>query len=141
MSKDKVNTLVETLLEKVNRLEDFSLEHAPDVCKELIKVKIVRCQNGMIEAGIVLAIALPVFITCLIYGMDFKEVQDSWGTMKAVYQNTEAVGILCGVFGFISTLATIISFIALLSEALKIREINAGHKYHILKDLSNMVGK
>ncbi len=131
MSEDKKDTIKELLNDSISeiiirlkKVENFTLEHAPDVCKEIIAQKILQEKHqGIINLLIVgLMIVLIAGFTIAMTAIAAQWAYITFGIGIAI------AGIACMVGGFES-----------LTNFLNMKEIEVAPKLEILRSLRRLI--
>lgn len=130
---EKLNNIYSTLIDRIEKVENFTLEHAPDVCKELVARKTTNYQNQAIRDGLASITALGIALSCyflLIYGIELKA--------SGQYSN-EIVCILSSIGLVLAFMATVINAHCTLSSLLELREIKVSQKLIVLEGLKRLI--
>ena len=125
--KDLLHTSISTILDKLDKIENFTLEHAPDVCKEVYTLKIVECKNEVILYG------YWVTVSALLLGGSCYINHLLWGQYDYV------PSIFALIIACISSVGVFVNLCSMLRELLCIKEITASPKYHIIKELRSLL--
>ena len=127
--KDIARQIIESTLERLDKLEDFTIEHAPEICKELIAEREARINQDMFEA---IAIGVPCLIVTafLVYLLLFVKIDYDYRV------TTQAISIVVLFFSFVGTLAAIGCFITAVGNS---RVLKAAPKVFVLRELRNFL--
>ncbi len=127
--KEILSRLVTTLIKKVEATEEFVLDHAPEICKEIVGVEKVKIQNNIILFG------LGVFFSCIIGFVSYHNAaiipEGRYGITNdaiAIYMITTLSFSLFCIF-----------FSILIDNILSLRIITVGPKILILRKLSGLI--
>lgn len=122
--------MFETLIDRIEKVENFTLEHAPDICKEIVKHRIVTLQNKLIVSGLVLFLSIiGLTVTGVLVNMGYNAERYS----EAPYY------ISAVIIGALSAIGAIAGFFESLENFLKLREIKVSEKLVVLKGLSDLI--
>ena len=115
--EDLVNELIGATIDRLEKIESFTLEQAPDLCKEIVLAEKVRIENLIIMASIPTLPLIMGAAGCLV-GVD---------DIHARYLLVS----LCGILALLSGGMTI-------EYALSLRVLKAAPKAFILQKLRGM---
>ena len=68
-NKDLVNELIGATIDRLEKIESFTLEQAPDLCKEIVLAEKVSIENSIIVASIASFLFIMAAVGCLV-GVD-----------------------------------------------------------------------
>ena len=122
--KDKLTTVVNALVTRLEKAESFALEQAPDVCKEIIAEK-----TAILKFDILAQLALFVLLAAMsiLSAKLLPEAKSNW--------NPDPNWVFCAIFGAVF-FAPLISAYYDLKSAISLR---AAPKLTILRELRNLV--
>jgi len=122
--ESRIASMYDVLAQKVEKMENFTIEQAPDVCREIVEVEVVRLQNEAIKGivSFVFSLIALVSIAFLVHGVDNPGVQ----AIAAAIFVASLIFLVSG------------SFLAL-DSILKMREVLAGKKLAVLKGLRKLM--
>ena len=123
--KDIAKQIIESTLERLDKLEEFTLEHAPDLCKELIAERETRLKTDMLES-IVIGGACLIATGFLIYLLVFA---------KLPYDYRVAVQAISALVLFFSLSGAVTAMVSLLSTIGDLRVLKAAPKVFVLREL------
>ena len=128
-TKDVLQNMLEDLVNEVKKVKNFTLEHAPDVCKEIVKVKAMGYYHDAVQEILVgIMILIPSTILFI--------------TAYCVRNNKCEIGLVLSlVFGIVGLIVVGCFFIDAIRNFLYVREINASPKLTILKELKYLIGR
>ena len=127
--KDIAKQIIESTLEKLDKLEEFTLEHAPDLCKELIAEREARIKQDMLEA-IIIGVACLIVTAFLVYLLLFVKIDYDYRV------TTQAISIVVLFFSFLGLLTAIGCFISAVGNS---RILKAAPKVFILRELRDFL--
>jgi len=120
----KVDAMIEGMLDRLEKIEKFTVDQLPDLCKEILAERRVEIENNIIVMAVISAIVLPVVITLIV--MTFTQ---SWEQVR----NLTGIGaLLLGMFN-VTALADI------LHSFLKLRALKVAPKLFIVSRLHKMI--
>ena len=127
--KDIAKQIIESTLERLDKLEEFTLEHAPDLCKELIAEREARIKQDMLEA-IIIGVACLIVTAFLVYLLLFVKIDYDYRV------TTQAISIVVLFFSFLGLLTAIGCFISAVGNS---RILKAAPKVFILRELRDFL--
>jgi len=125
------NKLILGVVERLEKIEDFTLEQAPDVCKELIEYEVRECKDEALVdtiSSFILLTATSIIGYIIIYGIDRS---DTNGAMATFFLSSLVIAGL-GLFSAMLDSA--------LTNFLKAKRLAKTPKYLILRKLRNLIG-
>lgn len=126
-AKKRLDSAIEAVIERLEKMEEFTLEQAPEVCKEIVKKHQVKWENYSIKEGIFVLLGLLGTLGSGI-GFYFANQQDSF-----CWQIT--TGVLCST-SFILLMSSLYDFI---DSVLKLRELKVSPKVTIINELGKLL--
>lgn len=133
----KIDSIYSALITRLEKAESFTLEHAPDVCKEIVESKVVMYQNKAIESFLSLVLTLTGIAlgTFIVYkGTFIDRMCESHCVSVELYYTLGGVLLLGSLLGSLCHISCIVS------SLLEIREINVSKKLTVLRGLKYLVG-
>jgi len=127
--QNQLNGILGGLLTRLEKVENFTLEQAPDVCKEIVASKIVCHENKAIEGAV--GFVLGFFIS--VAGV----IAINYGIKDSV--NTDLYCIFGVVASFVGFLMLLCNGSIVLSNILAMRDIKAAPKLTVLRGLKRLV--
>lgn len=124
-TQNKIDKILNGLIQRLDKMEKFTLEQLPDVCKEILELKKVQIINNIIQymAGTLSILFFIVF--CVIMTFTYASENNIWLCLMMT-------AIILGI-PFLITSA------CLLENTLKLRELKAAPKLIILKELRRLL--
>ncbi len=119
MKEDLINDLIKGTIERLNKLEVFTLEQAPDLCKEILAEEKTKVENSIIMSLLGVFFSISIFISAC----------------SAVYYTEDGAAFLAFVLAAFSLLFTMVTSSCVLSEVLNLRVLKAAPKPLILREL------
>ena len=127
--KDIAKKIIESTLERLDKLEDFTLEHAPDICKEFIAERETRLKQDRLEA-IVICVACLIVTACLVYLLLFVKIPYNYRA------TTQAISAVVLFFSFLGMITAIGCFLTAVGNS---RVLKAAPKVFVLRRLRDFL--
>jgi len=126
MENNKLEKMLTSFLERLDKIEDFAIEHAPDFVKDIVKVEYVKLQNQIIHSTIIFVIA-ATYIAGFFY---FIGIEDSDNFGKQLVFGIPAIIAFLGVIG---------SIFDGINEILEYREMKASERLVAINGISKLL--
>lgn len=119
----KIDSLLNGLVGRLEKLESVAIEQFPDIVKEILAERKVELQNNMIKSGIGTAIVGPIFL--------FTAHIAIWGSGGLQFG--------CGLGALITGIASFALGADTLDSYLTTRELKAAPKVYVINRLKRMI--
>ena len=123
--KKKVNNIYETLVTKLEKIENFTLEQAPEVCKEIIEAEKIETENYIISGAMGIVCSLLVG-TILFF-------------IHSIPEMDLPLHVVFGIADIFSAIAFFYGISEVVNNGLYLRVIKASPKLIILKKLKRLI--
>jgi hypothetical protein len=132
-TEDKLDNIYNTLIDRIEKVEVFTLEQAPDICKEIVAARLVDLQNQMI-------IAIP----SILIGMLLLSVGAYCGYAGLTQDISKELMVILLTLGAVlgsvlGTIALICGSSSFLENLLEIREVKVSKKLTVLKGIRRLM--
>ena len=122
---DIVNELINDVIYKLEKMETFTLEQAPDLCKEIVLEEKTKLENWVIISSFLLFLFIAALVGAIV---GYNVARDGRGWQ-----------LVFGAFMIILPIASVAASMATLEAALKLRVLKAAPKPHILRTLREYI--
>ena len=120
-----VNRLADSLIDQLEKMETFTLEQAPDLCKEIVLEEKTKLENWVIISSFLLFLFIAALVGAIV---GYNVARDGRGWQ-----------LVFGAFMIILPIASVAASMATLEAALKLRVLKAAPKPHILRTLREYI--
>src|SRR5690348_12683966 len=99
-----MQTLLQGIMDRMKKVENFTLDQAPDICKEIVAVEVTEAQNSVISAVLIASLTGIIAYFSLKYAMTAPLVPSGYSGESA-----SGAAIMCGLIGMAGLGAHVLS--------------------------------
>lgn len=135
-TKNTMQVLLQGIMDRMKKVENFTLDQAPDICKEIVAVEVTEAQNSVVLAALMALLTGVATYLSLKYAITTP-------TEYSEYRGQSMTGpaIMCSFIGVATSAIHVISMTSAITSALRLRAIKAGPKLLIIEKLSKLIKK